>query len=81
MLRNMLENKYIRLYNIAFLILLLYFTIKRIYLIFNSPIIKADHIIYYSPRSAILGFALFILVFVISNILFYFIDRKIKQGK
>lgn len=74
-----------RLYDIAFLILLSAYTIKKIYLIMNSPIIKADregyHAIYYSPRSAILCFAFLIIIFIISNILFYIIDCKIKQGK
>lgn len=75
----------IRLYNIVFFIFLASYTVKNIYLIMNSPFMEADRagyqVIYYSPRSAILRFALLVLIFIISNIFFYIINRKIMQGK
>lgn len=85
MLKKILENKFIRLYNIVFLIFLSSYTIIRIYLVMISPIMKPDRegyqAIYYSPRSAILHFAFLIIILIISNILIYIINCKIKQNK
>ncbi len=85
MLKKILENKFIRLYNIVFLIFISSSTIIRMYLVMISPIMKPDRegytAIYYSPRSAVLHFALLIFILIISNILFYIIDCKIKQSK
>jgi hypothetical protein len=85
MLKKILENKFIRLYNIVFLIFLSSYTIIKIYLVMISPIMKPDRegyqVIYYSSRSAILHFAFLIFILIISNILFYIIDCKIKQSE
>lgn len=85
MLKKILENKFIRLYNIVFLIFLSSYTIIRTYLVMISPIMKPDRegyqAIYYSSHSAILHFAFLIFILIISNILFNIIDCKIKQSK
>ena len=85
MLKNILENKLIRLYNIVFLIFLSSYTVIRIYLVMISPIMKPDRegyqVIYYSSYSVILHFVFLIFILIISNTLFYTIDRKIKQSK
>lgn len=85
MLKKILENKFIRLYNIVFLIFLSSNTIIRIYLVMISPIMKPDRegyqAIYYSSRGVILNFAFLIFILILSNILFYIIDCKIKQSK
>ncbi len=82
MLKKILKNKFIRLYNIVFLIIISSYTIISIYLVMISPIMKPDRegyqAIYYSWRSAILYFGFLIFVLIISNILFYIIDSKIK---
>lgn len=85
MLRKILENKYVRIFDIVYLTLLSFYTIIRIYLIMISPIPEPDlegyALIYYSPRSAILCFVLLIFIFIISNIFFYIIDCKIKNER
>lgn len=74
MLKKILKNKFIRLYNIVFLILLSSYTIISIYLVMISPIMKPDRegyqAIYYSSRSSILHFAFLIFILIISNLLF-----------
>lgn len=85
MLKKILENKFIRLYNIIFLIFLSAYTIIRIYLVMISPIVTPDRegyqAIYYNSHSVILHFAFLVFIFIISNIFFYIINCKIKQSK
>ena len=85
MLKKILENKFIKLYNIVFLIFLSSCTIIRIYLVMISPIMKPDkegyQATYYSPHSAILHFVFLILILIISNIIFYIADYKLIRVK
>lgn len=82
MLKNILGNKFIKLYNIVFLIFLSFYTMLRIYLVMISPIMKIDgegyEVIYYNSHSVILNFVFLICILIISNILFYKINNKIK---
>lgn len=75
----------IKLYNVIYLIFLASYIVRNIYLIMNSPFTEVDRtgykIIYYSPRSAIVGLVFLVFILILSNSILYIVERKIMKRK
>lgn len=83
MIKKHLAHKWVRLYNLIFILMLSGYAIRKIYLVSHSPFKFKDRegysLLYYSPRAAVLVFLCLLIVLILSNILFYLMARKMKR--
>ena len=86
MLKKMLKNKFVKIFDIVFLSALTLYTGVRIYLVMISPIVtpyrNGGVATYYNLHSVILSVGFLILVFILANVLFLLITKyKDKECK